>query len=103
MIRAVWFSFVLLFSSCLAQNYSAIPKWADFGLYGGWGFKDLEFKLEFTMDNYEIFSIEKCTGNGNGFTVSLYHYNFKSIQKNQTITNSMMNINPIWDGVANIR
>ena len=33
------------------------------------GFKDLDYKLEFAMDNYEIISIEKCTGNGGGKTV----------------------------------
>ena len=51
------------------QNWSKIPKWADFGFYGKWGFEDLDFKLEFIMDNYEILSIEKCTGNGEGKTV----------------------------------
>ena len=52
------------------QNWSKIPKWADFGFYGSLGFEDLDFKLEFILDNYEILSIEKCTGNGEGKTVS---------------------------------
>ena len=51
------------------QNWSTIPKWADFGFYGNWGFEDLDYKLEFILDNYEILSIEKCTGNGEGKTV----------------------------------
>ena len=51
------------------QNWSKIPKWADFGFYGNWGFEDLDFKLEFILDNYEILSIEKCNGNGDGKTV----------------------------------
>ena len=55
------------------QNWSKIPKWADFGFYGNWGFEDLDFKLEFIMDNYEILSIEKCTGNGEGKTVNCHH------------------------------
>ena len=60
-----------IFSSLIVngQNWSTIPKWADFGFYGNWGFEDLDFKLEFIMDNYEILSIEKCTGNGEGKTV----------------------------------
>ena len=53
----------------LGQDYSVIPKWADFGLYGNLGFKELDHKLEFSMDNYEIISFEKCTGNGGGKTV----------------------------------
>ena len=43
-----------------AQSWSTVPKWADFGLYGPLCFKDLYFKLEFMMDNYEIISLEKC-------------------------------------------
>ena len=87
MFKSVGFHFLLLFCGCFAQNYSVIPKWADFGFYGGWGYKDLDFKLEFTMDNYEIVSIEKCTGNG-GATVFYFYivhpvppfYTFPNIQ-----------------------
>ena len=58
-----------LLTNVNGQNWSTIPKWADFGFYGKWGFEDLDFKLEFILDNYEILSIEKCTGNGEGKTV----------------------------------
>ena len=58
-----------LLTNVNGQNWSTIPKWADFGFYGNWGFEDLDFKLEFILDNYEILSIEKCTGNGEGKTV----------------------------------
>ena len=54
-----------------SQDYSVVPKWADFGLYGDLGFQDLDYKLEFIMDHYEIVSIEKCTGNGGGSTVRM--------------------------------
>ena len=60
--------------SVSGQDYSKIPKWADFGFYGGLGFKELDHKLEFSMDNYEFISIEKCTGNGDGKTVRYFHY-----------------------------
>ena len=63
------FTFLLTHLNVNGQNWSKIPKWADFGFYGNWGFEDLDFKLEFIMDNYEILSIEKCTGNGEGKTV----------------------------------
>ena len=65
--------FILYFATtCVqCQDYSKIPKWADFGFYGSLGFKELDQKLSFIMDNYEIISIEKCTGQGNGKTVSL--------------------------------
>merc|ERR550519_1785747 len=55
--------FVFLSSSifyCEGQDWSTVPKWADFGLYGSLGFKELDFKLKFMMDNYEIISLEKC-------------------------------------------
>ena len=69
MLKSIYFCLFALISGTLAQNYSVIPKWADFFFRGDAGFKDLDFKLEFSLDNYEIISIEKCTGNG-GFTVS---------------------------------
>ena len=56
-------------NSSLVSPSSVQVKWADFGFYGNLGFKDLDYKLEFSMDNYEIISIEKCTGNGGGKTV----------------------------------
>ena len=62
------------FTTVTAQNWSKIPKWADFGLYGPLGFKDLDFRLEFMMDNYEIISLEKCSnddGNSQHMTVSM--------------------------------
>ena len=68
MIQLYFLLFVTLCVRC--QDYSKIPKWADFGFYGSLGFKELDHKLTFMMDNYEIISIEKCTGNGNGKTVS---------------------------------
>ena len=67
------FSSLLTNPSVTGQNWSSIPKWADFGFYGKWGFEDLDFKLEFILDNYEILSIEKCTGNGEGKTVKRTH------------------------------
>ena len=64
--------FLYYATTCVqCQDYSKIPKWADFGFYGSLGFKELDHKLSFIMDNYEIISIEKCTGKGEGKTVSL--------------------------------
>ena len=57
---------ILSIISVNGQDYSKIPKWADFGFYGGLGFKELDHKLEFSMDNYEFISIEKCTRNATG-------------------------------------
>ena len=73
-----------------SQDYSVVPKWADFGLYGDLGFQDLDFKLEFIMDHYEIVSIEKCTGNGGGSTVRLANVfsraaNDPSVSQSQSI------------------
>ena len=63
--------FLYFATTCVqCQDYSKIPKWADFGFYGSLGFKELDHKLSFIMDNYEIISIEKCTGQGDGKTVS---------------------------------
>ena len=62
------------FNLVAAQDWTKIPKWADFGLYGPLGFKDLDFRLEFMMDNYEIISLEKCLrddGNNEHMTVSI--------------------------------
>ena len=61
---------IVITASVYCQDYSKIPKWADFGFYGTLGFKELDYKLGFIMENYEIISIEKCTGNGQGKTVS---------------------------------
>ena len=67
---------ILAIISVNGQDYSKIPKWADFGFYGNLGFKELDHKLEFSMDNYEFISIEKCTGNGGGKTVRYFIYKF---------------------------
>ena len=55
--------FFISIATVTAQTWTTVPKWADFGLYGPAGFKDLDFKLEFMMDNYEIISLEKCLRN----------------------------------------
>ena len=60
-----------LLSLVRSQNWSKVPKWANFGLYGALGFKDLDFKLEFMMDNYEIISLEKCIREDNTEHVSV--------------------------------
>ena len=52
------------------QDWTRVPRWADFGLYGKLGFRDLDYKLEFAMDQYQVISLEKCTGEGHGTTVS---------------------------------
>ena len=71
MLHFLFLYFLAAYVQC--QDYSKIPKWADFGFYGSLGFKELDHKLSFIMDNYEIISIEKCTGQGNGKTVSFQH------------------------------
>ena len=68
-IKVLFLAVFIVFVNC--QDYSWVPKWADFGFYGNLGFKDLDYKLEFALDNYEIISIEKCTGHGGGKTVRL--------------------------------
>ena len=67
---------ILATISVNGQDYSKIPKWADFGFYGNLGFKEVDNKLEFSMDNYEFISIEKCTGNGGGKTVRYFIHKF---------------------------
>ena len=49
---------------CKAQTWDTVPKWTDVYIRGAQGFKDLDFKLEFLMDNYDIISIEKCLHDG---------------------------------------
>merc|ERR1711915_61067 len=75
MFRLLVHLFLLLPGITFAQDWSLVPKWADFGLYGPLGFKDLEFKLEFMMDNYEIVSLEKCSrDNGDPTGVTEQHF-----------------------------
>ena len=49
-----------------AADLGRIPLWSDLGLgYGGpadW--EDLDFKLAFLMDTYDIISLEKCLFKG---------------------------------------
>ena len=40
-------------------SWDKIPKWTDVYLRKD-GFYNLEFKLEFLMDNYDVISLEKC-------------------------------------------
>ena len=42
------------------QGCHSLTRWADVYVRGPQGFQDLEKKLEFLMDNYEIISLEKC-------------------------------------------
>ena len=52
--------FFALPALAVGQDWSTIPKWTDVGLRGLAGFKNLDFRLEFLMDNYDIISLEKC-------------------------------------------
>ena len=36
------------------------PRWADVYFRGPRGFENLDFKLGWLMDNYDIISLEKC-------------------------------------------
>ena len=49
---------------CYAQSWDTIPKWTDVYIRGSQGFKNLDFNLEFLMDNYDIISLEKCLNDG---------------------------------------
>ena len=62
------FSVLLAFSSVLpflysAQDWDRVPRWADVYLRGAQGFTDLDYKLGFLMDNYDVISLEKCLDN----------------------------------------
>ena len=46
-----------------AQEWNSVPRWADVYLRGAQGFTDLDFKLGFLMDNYDVISLEKCLDN----------------------------------------
>ena len=51
----------LLFTleKCKSQSWSKVPRWVDVFVRGN-GFKGLQSKLEFLIDNYDIISLEKC-------------------------------------------
>ena len=67
-----------------AQQWNKIPKWTDVYIRGQQGFKNLDYSLEFLMDNYDIISLEKCLNDGinNHITVSSVlqlHESFKCL------------------------
>ena len=41
------------------HSWDTVPRWTDVFVRGD-GFQELESKLEFLMDNYDIISLEKC-------------------------------------------
>ena len=51
-----------------------IPLWSDLGLGRELDWEDLDFKLAFLMDNYDIISLEKCLfkGSNDQNTVSFF-------------------------------
>ena len=53
---------VILASETLSQL--KIPKWADVFIRNDQGFSNLEYKLGFLMDNYDVISLEKCLTDG---------------------------------------
>ena len=66
------------------QRWNKIPKWTDVYIRGQQGFKNLDYSLEFLMDNYDIISLEKCLNDGinNHITVSSVlqlHESFKCL------------------------
>ena len=71
-------------SLCFAQSWDTIPKWTDVYIRGSQGFKNLDYNLEFLMDNYDIISLEKCLNDGtNGHITVSYILNkqfFKDLQ-----------------------
>ena len=54
---------ILPFLCASAQEWDRVPRWADVYLRGEQGFSDLEYKLGFLMDNYDVISLEKCLNN----------------------------------------
>ena len=44
-------------------QWERVPRWADVYLRGSQGFSDLENKLGFLVDNYDVISLEKCLDN----------------------------------------
>ena len=49
--------------SASAKEWDSVPRWADVYLRGSQGFSDLDYKLGFLMDNYDVISLEKCLDN----------------------------------------
>ena len=79
-----------------SQDYSVVPKWADFGFYGDLGFQELDYKLEFIMEHYEIVSIEKCTGNGGGSTVRMSRLAMFAVKLETKVKRRFARISQSW-------
>ena len=55
---------ILGFLSSGTLSLLKIPKWTDVFLRNDQGFSNLEYKLEFLMDHYDVISLEKCLTDG---------------------------------------
>ena len=61
----------LLFSLCSGQSWTTVPRWTDVYIRGAKAFENLDFKLGFLMDNYDIISLEKCLHDGSNTHITV--------------------------------
>ena len=53
-----------LLSTVTCREVAKIPMWTDLGLGRLTDWEDLDFKLAFLMDTYDVVSLEKCLFRG---------------------------------------
>ena len=65
---------VTLVQMATCSELAKIPMWTDLGLGRLTDWEDLDFKLAFLMDTYDIVSLEKCLfkGSNDQNTVSVF-------------------------------
>ena len=75
MVLSIWFSTLLMGVAVMAVDGESrrIPMWSDLYLRSHTDWEDIDFKLAFLMDTYDIVSLEKClyTGSNDQNTVSI--------------------------------
>ena len=75
MVLSIWLATLLMGVSVMAADGESrrIPMWSDLYLRSHTDWEDIDFKLAFLMDTYDIVSLEKClyTGSNDQNTVSI--------------------------------
>ena len=59
-LLTLFFASVFLTQVDSSSNWERNPRWADVYFRNDKGFEDLDYKLEWLMDHYDIISLEKC-------------------------------------------
>ena len=58
-LLTIFLTAFLTFVNC-SWSWERTPRWADVYFRGPSGFEELDHKLEWLMDHYDIISLEKC-------------------------------------------